>query len=164
LFTIFNHVLFQPTEEPLYAVNIIFSWYYIIIIIIIIIIMKLFFLFWNYKGTVKVWYWYSPYCIFIHIQYIIQGERGIIGSRFLILFLASVVRSIIINFSQYTVPSHSTYCSSTWIYFYLSLLKGSRQESQRLIIDKIIRAGSGGRQRIKFLKSHGYENYSSSTE
>ena len=101
--------------------------------------------------------------VYLYI-YIIQGERGIIGSRFLILFLASVVRSIIINFSQYTVPSHSTYCSSTWIYFYLSLLKGSRQESQRLIIDKIIRAGSGGRQRIKFLKSHGYENYSSSTE
>jgi hypothetical protein len=59
------------------------------------------------------------------------------------LFLASVVRSIITNFSQYTVPSHSTYCSSTWIYFSLSLLKGNRQESQRLIIDKIIRAGSG---------------------
>ena len=95
--------------------------------------MKLFFLFWNYKGTVKVWYWYSPYCIFIHIQYIIQGERGIIGSRFLILFLASVVRSIITNFSQYTVLSHSTYYSSTGIYFSLSLLKGNRQESQRLI-------------------------------
>ncbi len=77
----------------------------------------------------------------------IQGARGIVA-RFVKWSPASAVSPIMIKFSQYS-----------GVHF-PARLKGPRQENQRAVIVKIIRAVYEGRWRIKNLKNKGYENCS----
>ncbi len=67
----------------------------------------------------------------------IQGASGI-DARFLKLSPVSAVSPIMTKFSQYTPPLHLLLSSGVHL---LARLKGQRQENQRAVIVKKIRAG-----------------------
>ncbi len=92
--------------------------------------------------------WMVNFTTYLVFLVIIQGARGI-AARFLTWSPASTVSPIMTKFSQYTPPLHLLL--STGVHL-PARLKGPRQEKQRAVIVKIIRAVWGKMENEKFKK------------